>query len=78
MRETPTEVRILATYDVNHDAKRSGLATVTLAEPLGGRVVRNDNTGDLFPVNTDARCTPKTTGKRCNGTEAGAFPTAHS
>jgi hypothetical protein len=75
VRETPTEVRILATYDANDDAKCSGLATVTLADPLGSRVVRDDQTGDLFPIDTDARCTPKATGQRCDGTEAGTFPT---
>ncbi len=76
VRATPTEVRILATYDANDDAKCSGFATVTLADPLGSRVVRDDHTGDLFAINTDARCKPKATGKRCDGIQAGTFPTA--
>lgn len=74
LKEAAAEVAVLLTYNINSDAKCTGIANATLVSRLGSRPLINANTGLPLVIIEDLRCTPKVTSKRCDGVTVGTDP----
>ena len=72
--EKAGEVAVLLTFNVNSDAKCSGIAKTTLAAPLGNRLLTNADTARPLVVIQDLRCDPPLSFKRCDGVTVGTEP----